>query len=56
MFTPFREVTEAPLLNSPYVRALESGYEKLLDATSEYILAEQDKVRALTEGKETTEF
>ena len=56
MFEPFREVTEAPLLNSPYVRALESGYEKLLDATSEYILAEQDKVRALTEGKENTEF
>ena len=56
MFAPFKEVTEAPVMNSPYVRSLESAYEKLLDATSEYILEEQDKVRALYEGKEPTVF
>jgi hypothetical protein len=50
MFAPFREVTEAPVLNSPYVRSLESAYEKLLDA--EFILEEQDKVRAQYEAKE----
>ena len=56
VFAPFKETTEAPVMNSPYVRALESAYEKLLDATSEYILEEQDKFRAQFEGKEPTEF
>jgi hypothetical protein len=56
MFAPFREVSEAPVMNSSYVRSLESAYEKLLDATSEFILEEQDKVRAQYEGKEPTEF
>jgi hypothetical protein len=56
MFAPFRESIEAPVLNSPYARSLEAGYEKLLDATSEFILAEQDKVRSQHNGKEDTIF
>jgi hypothetical protein len=52
IFAPFREPTAVPPLNSSFVRALESGYEHLLDVSSAHIVQEQDKVRARYEAVE----
>jgi hypothetical protein len=56
IFAPFRESTEIPPLNSEYVRALESHYEHLLDATSAHILQEQERVLGRSAGIVPTEF
>ena len=46
LFAPFEDRAVVPPLKSDFVRALESGYERLLDTSSLHILQEQDKVRA----------
>ena len=44
IFEPFREAKELLPVKSAYVRQLELMYERLLDVTSNHILAEQEKV------------
>ena len=45
IFAPFQETTTVPPLSTDFVRALESGYEHLLDVSARHILEEQDKIR-----------
>ena len=56
MFEPFRETKELLPVRSAYVRQLEVMYERLLDVTSNHILAEQEKVTQRFEGAVPTEF
>jgi hypothetical protein len=56
LFEPFREERPLPAMKSAYVRALEAQYERLLDVTSDHILAEQEKIALRYVGVQPTEF
>jgi len=56
LFTPFGEAPVIPPLKSEYVLQLQQAYERLLDETSLFVIAEQDKVLAQYVNVEPTDF
>ena len=56
LFRPMPETRPMPAMKSSYVRALELQYERLLDVTSDHILAEQEKLSQRYDGVMPTEF
>jgi hypothetical protein len=56
LFAPFEEVTVMPPLTSEYVLQLQGAYERLLDETSLFVLAEQQLVKEQFKDVLPTEF
>jgi hypothetical protein len=56
LFRMMPDTRPLPPMRSEYVRALEVQYERLLDVTSDHILAEQSKIARRFDGVVPTEF
>ena len=56
MFEAFRESKELLPVQSAWIRQLKGMYERLIDVTSSYILAEQEKVAQRFEGAVPAKF